>query len=312
MSQLNILLIAEESAGLELLKWFSESRKQCHIVAVMAAPNKSPLPWNLSVWSLAEQLKFNRWPIQHVKESVFAKKIQKFDIDLIICVRCSYILGEDILKIPKIGSFNLHNGLLPYYAGLNVGSWAIYHGEKEAGVTLHYMTPEIDSGNIVYQAEFPIDENDTGLSVLQKCMTFGTPLIKKLIQTVSNDSSTIPSVPQDLNKGRYFDGSVPQKGRLIWAKTAEEIVNFVRACNYHPFDSPWGYPKTKYNNRNIQIAEAIKTGISCDKMPGSVGKVTKDGALIASGDEWVLVKTVISEYKRSSSLDILQVNSHLS
>ena len=52
---------------------------------------------------------------------------------------------------PTIGSFNLHPGPLPEYAGLNVPSWAIYEGEKRShGVTVHWMDEGVDTGPIAW------------------------------------------------------------------------------------------------------------------------------------------------------------------
>ena len=61
--------------------------------------------------------------------------------------------ASDVLEAPRIGSFNLHPGPLPEYAGLNAPSWAIYHGEQEHRVTLHWLDAGIDTGPIAYGAE---------------------------------------------------------------------------------------------------------------------------------------------------------------
>ena len=66
---------------------------------------------------------------------------------------------------PTIGSFNLHPGPLPEYAGLNVPSWAIYEGERSHGVTLHWMDEGIDTGPIVWQERFDDRLDDTGLAL---------------------------------------------------------------------------------------------------------------------------------------------------
>jgi hypothetical protein len=71
-------------------------------------------------------------------------------------------------------SFDLHPGPLPRYAGLNSVSWAIYRGEKEHGVTLHKLAPEIDAGPIIFQESVSIGRKETGLSLTAKCVNAGT------------------------------------------------------------------------------------------------------------------------------------------
>lgn len=64
----------------------------------------------------------------------------------------------------RMGSFNLHPGPLPRYAGLNVRSWAIYQDEQTHGVTLHWMEARVDTGPIAFETMFDLSADDSGLS----------------------------------------------------------------------------------------------------------------------------------------------------
>src|SRR5437588_12997623 len=59
--------------------------------------------------------------------------------------------------------------------------------------------------------------------------------------------------------GRYFGKEIPKGGRLSWKRPAREVVNFVRACDYWPYRSPWGHPKVSFEGREIAVAKAIRT-----------------------------------------------------
>jgi hypothetical protein len=100
---------------------------------------------------------------------MFAEPIRKLDVDLLFNVHSLSVLDSDIVRAPHIGSFNLHPGLLPEYAGLNAPSWAIYRGGRRMLCGLHWMDAEIDSGPVAYRASFAIDSADTGLSLTAKC-----------------------------------------------------------------------------------------------------------------------------------------------
>ena len=56
---------------------------------------------------------------------------------------------------------NLHPSLLPKYKGLHAIEQAFYSGDKITGCTVHYVTEELDSGEIILQEEVPILANDT-------------------------------------------------------------------------------------------------------------------------------------------------------
>jgi phosphoribosylglycinamide formyltransferase-1 len=60
---------------------------------------------------------------------------------------------------------NIHPSLLPKYPGLNTHQRAIDAGDTEAGVTVHYVTQELDGGPPILQARVPIEETDTAQSL---------------------------------------------------------------------------------------------------------------------------------------------------
>ena len=49
------------------------------------------------------------------------------------------------------------------------------------------------------------------------------------------DPSKIPLIPQDLTKREYFCSEVPKNGHLCWDLPAQQILDFVRACDFFPF-----------------------------------------------------------------------------
>ena len=66
------------------------------------------------------------------------------------------MLGADLLGIPTRGALNMHGSLLPKYRGRVPVNWAVLHGERETGASLHYMEIKPDAGNLVAQTAVPI------------------------------------------------------------------------------------------------------------------------------------------------------------
>lgn len=310
---MNILLVGEESAGIQTLRALTESDHR--IVAVMASPSKNG-GGLANLWETAEKLGYRTWPSKRVKDPVFADEVRAAEVDVILNIHSLFIINKEVVSAPRIGCFNMHPGPLPRYAGLNAVSWAICRGETSHGVTIHKMEPGIDTGHIVYQELFDIDDADTGLTLSAKCIRSGIALVLRLMETVSADPADIPLTPQDLTKREYFGHEVPYEGRLIWLLPAREIVNFVRACDFFPFPSPWGHPrtilKTMSDAQEFGVVKACLTGERCDRSPGTVGEFVGPGVKVACGDEWTIVNKLRVEGRYVNSADVLKPGSCLS
>jgi len=63
---------------------------------------------------------------------------------------------------------NIHPSLLPKYKGLNTHQRVLDAGEEEHGITIHYVTPELDSGPIIWQSSFFIKPDDTAETLEEK------------------------------------------------------------------------------------------------------------------------------------------------
>ena len=94
-------------------------------------------------------------------ESELESIIKKYKADYIILAGFMKILSREfVLKFPyKI--INIHPSLLPAFKGRDAIKNAFYYGVKYTGVTVHYVTPEIDAGPIIYQEAVEIEEFDT-------------------------------------------------------------------------------------------------------------------------------------------------------
>src|SRR5262245_32459744 len=309
---MNILLVGEESAGIQTLRALTDSDHR--IVAVLASQSKNH-GGLANLWETAERLGYQPLPSKLVKDPQFADEVRSAEVDVILNIHSLFIINKEVVNAPRIGCFNMHPGPLPRYAGLNAVSWAIYMGETSHGVTIHKMEPGIDTGTIVYQELFDIEDADTGLKVSVRCIRSGIALVLRLMEAVSANPVAIPLTPQDLTKREYFGHEVPYQGKLNWTLPAREIVNFVRACDFFPFHSPWGHPQTVLGTmsgaQEIGVVKARLTGERCDRSPGTVGEFVGPGVKIACGDEWVIVNKLKVEGRYVNSEDVLEPGSRL-
>jgi UDP-4-amino-4-deoxy-L-arabinose formyltransferase/UDP-glucuronic acid dehydrogenase (UDP-4-keto-hexauronic acid decarboxylating) len=297
-----ILLVAEESAGIQTLKWLADSGHE--LVAVMAAEPDEALRV-ATVGAVARNLGLELWPPEQVRSASLAERVRAGRVDLLLNVHSLFLVHPDVVAAPAIGSFNLHPGPLPQYAGLNAPSWAIYYGERTHAVTVHWMEPGIDTGAIAYESTFPIEREDTGLTVSAKCVRHGLPLLTELVAAAERGADAIPAIQQDLSRRRYFGREVPHGGKLDWSLPARRLVDFVRACDYSPFTSPWGHPRTRLNGDEVAVVKAAASHEPARERPGTVGRVVDDGVLVAAADEWVVLERVQINGRRVDAAEAL-------
>jgi len=154
-------------------------------------------------------------------------QIEQCQPDYIFSFYYRQMLGQALLDIPARGAFNVHGSLLPKYRGRVPVNWAIIHGEKESGVSLHRMERKPDAGNLLAQRAVPILRNDTAGEVFQKLKCVAESMLMDVIPELI--AGRVAETPLNLDSGSYYSGRKPEDGRIDWSLSAQNIHNLVRA-----------------------------------------------------------------------------------
>jgi len=94
-------------------------------------------------------------------DQALIKKIDAFDADLIVLAGFMRILTPDFVQHYQGKLLNIHPSLLPKYQGLNTHQRAIDAGDDVHGVSVHFVTEELDGGPVILQAKVPVFEGDS-------------------------------------------------------------------------------------------------------------------------------------------------------
>tara|TARA_B100000963_G_C22631185_1_gene675011 strand:- start:716 stop:1588 length:873 start_codon:yes stop_codon:yes gene_type:complete len=148
-------------------------------------------------------------------------------IEVLASINYLFLIDENLIELPKKISFNVHGSLLPKYRGRTPHVWSIINNELETGITAHIIDKNCDSGDILKQIIIPIEENDTGASILNKFSKLYPKLIDAVLLDLKNDNLTPQK--QDHGKATYFGERTPEDGRINWNWSKERIRNWVRA-----------------------------------------------------------------------------------
>ena len=103
----------------------------------------------------------SKFPSRDMFEDVMTQVLESWDVDLICLAGFMRVLGEDFVNRWEGRMINIHPSLLPLYRGLNTHERALADGATKSGCTVHFVTPGLDEGAPILQAEVPVIPGDT-------------------------------------------------------------------------------------------------------------------------------------------------------
>jgi methionyl-tRNA formyltransferase len=141
-------------------------------------------------------------PVAEISGAEVAAKVAECRPDVIV-VSGTRLIRPPVLELKApLGMLNLHTGLSPYYRGGPCTFWSLFNEEPEyAGVTLHYLSPGIDSGDIILTGRPALEAADGTASLDSKVIDLGHRLLLRALPLLQQ--GTAPRVPQ-WEKGRVF------------------------------------------------------------------------------------------------------------
>ncbi|MGH2403434.1 MAG: methionyl-tRNA formyltransferase, partial [bacterium] len=194
--------------------------------------------------------------------------------DLLVTVAYGRIVPRALLDLPPLGAINLHPSLLPRYRGASPIQAAIADGATTTGVTIAYMTEELDAGDIVLQREVSIALEETAGELEARLAAAGAALLVEAVRLIALGQA--PRRPQDHAQATYVGRLTKADGALVWSRPARDLVNLVRAMN------PWPCAYATWRGRVLKVWRA--RGGEGAGSPGQVLAAGEDGIAVAAGE----------------------------
>lgn len=212
--------------------------------------------------------------------------------DLGVIAYYGKIIPQEVLETPKNGILNVHHSLLPRWRGPSPVQAAILAGDAKTGVTIHLATPKVDAGPILAQKELEIEPEDTYLSLEERLITLGIPLLTETIQKWL-EGKIIPKDQND-SEATYSHIIKTEDGHIDWSRSVLEISRQIRALNPEPGTF------TFWGSKRLIISQAEKEIARHSLAPGSVVK-NNLSFKIAAADDFILPKKLKLEGKKETS-----------
>ena len=160
------------------------------------------LPHSYSVAGAARRAHVPCEHVPRVNAPEFLVALRARGVELVVSVACPQKLQPELLALPAKGCINLHGALLPRYQGVLPSFWVLAKGERETGVTVHWMDEQLDHGDILLQRTLAIEPRDTVHSlVLRSKVGVGRQLLVEAISAIERGDA--PRQPMDASQASY-------------------------------------------------------------------------------------------------------------
>lgn len=151
---------------------------------------------------------------------------------LIISVSNNFLFPASLVNKEHISIINFHNALLPEYPGRNAPTWVIYMGEKQTGITWHYVTAGVDEGNIIIQKSCEIEDDLKAYELTERLMGLAGEAFRECFADIMSQS--VEAKPQgfDLKRKIYRSHEIPSQGFFELSERPEDIYRLLRSVDY--------------------------------------------------------------------------------
>ena len=135
-------------------------------------------------------------------EPEFLQGARERAADAIVSVACPYILRSQLLALPPRGCVNIHHAPLPRYKGMMPTFWQMFNGERNVGITIHYMSEKIDEGRALFQDSLEIEAGESLDHLIRRSKRYGARCMVRVLQELN--AGTQRAVPLSAAEGTYF------------------------------------------------------------------------------------------------------------
>ncbi|MCM2390557.1 methionyl-tRNA formyltransferase [Streptomyces albipurpureus] len=232
--------------------------------------------WDDSVAELAERHGLPVLLRSRPGDEELLAALKSAEPDIIVANNWRTWLPPEIFELPPHGTLNVHDSLLPSYAGFSPLIWALINGEPEVGVTAHRMDAELDMGDIVLQRSVPVGPSDTATDLFHRTVDLIGPIVRDALTLI--DSGKAVWTQQDRSQASFFHKRSIEDSRIDWSWPAQDLERFVRAQS-----DPYPNAFTHHRGARIRIISAAVSEGRYGGTPGRIFIREGDGVVIVAG-----------------------------
>ena len=249
------------------------------VACVVTAPDKpAGRGQKLATTPVKDYAVANRLPLlqpERLRDSSFVSALKDLNADIFVVVAFR-MLPDEVLSIPRMGTFNLHASLLPQYRGAAPVNHAIINGETRTGVTTFLIDKEIDTGKILLSRETEIFPGDNAGSLHDRLMEIGAGLVVETVKGLYEGK--LNPLPQKTEPGVVIHTApkiFPSDTVIDWKETAVRIHDKIRGLSPYP----GAVTTIKSENKTLRL-KLFESRLGTEDSPVTAGMHSQSGILV--------------------------------
>ncbi len=225
--------------------------------------------------------------------------ILKMEPDIIITCAYGQIIPKVILDYPRLGCINVHGSLLPKLRGGAPIHHAIIDGYDKTGITIMYMAPGMDDGDMIKQREIDILDSDNLESIHDKLSVLGRDLLLETLPSIID--GTNERIKQNEDEVTFGYNIKREEEHIDFNKTKREVFNLIRGL------CPVPSANCILDDNEIKIySSKIGDRDFSNKKNGEIVDINKNGISVKCSDgELIITELKPSGKKRMDSISFV-------
>ncbi|MFD9821238.1 methionyl-tRNA formyltransferase [Streptomyces violascens] len=232
--------------------------------------------WSDSVAELAEEHGVPVVIRNRPDDDELFQRLKEADPDIIVANNWRTWIPPHIYTLPKHGTLNVHDSLLPKYAGFSPLIWALINGESEVGVTAHMMDEVLDAGDIVRQEAVAVGPTDTATDLFHKTVDLIAPVTIGALDLIAAGRTEFTK--QDRTQASFFHKRAEEDIRINWNWPADVLARLVRAQS-----APYPAAFTFHKGKRLEVLAAVVSEGVYGGTPGRIFYREGEGVVIVAG-----------------------------
>ncbi len=223
------------------------------------------------IHQLAEENNIPYRKFRNINEEIYINEMKEMNPDYIFVIGLSQLVKSEIILAARIGTIGFHPTPLPKFRGRAAIVWQILLGIRETKCTMFFIDDGMDSGNIISQEEYIIEDSDYAIDVQEKSNEALKRMLNRVLPQLLEGS--VNSIKQNEDEATYLLKRTPEDGIINWNYSVKTIQRYIRAIS-KPYPGAFTHYKGKHkvifwkadyleNNKYIGI-------------PGQIAKISNE------------------------------------
>jgi len=258
--------MGSDPIALPLLEWLAaEGEANVRITHIYTQPDR-PVGRGQRVvanaikqWALARGL-----PVRQPEKltAVSAVELAADGADVALVMAYGHILKPAFIDTPRLGTLNLHTSILPRYRGASPIQSAVARGDRETGVSLMRIVPELDAGPVADVERVAIAPHDTAMAVEAKLAQATVAVVARNLGRLRD--GTLEFVEQDPAEATFCRRLTKDDGGLDLTAPAAVLAARINGL------FPWPSCRIELAGEVVKLGLAEATEGTISAAPGTV------------------------------------------